>query len=354
MKLEKICMEKDVEAILISNYYNIRYFTGFTGSNGFALITKKGGKYFFTDFRYFEQADNEVIKNGFRVIKAKDGIIDEISKYIKEENIQKMGIEDEEISLKEYKNFEKKFSDVKMIALADSLLRCRMIKSEDEIANIKRAVEIADNSFRELITKIRPGVSERDLANKLEYLMKKNGATDRSFDTIVASGARAAMPHGIASDKTIESDKFLLFDFGAYYNGYVSDMTRTLFFGKKIDKKHEEIYNIVKEAQELGIKNAVAGTKTSELDKIVRDFIIEKGYGENFGHSLGHGIGLEIHEMPTVSQKKDIVLEENMVITIEPGIYIEGFGGVRIEDDVIVKKDKCEVLNKFTKHLTKI
>ena len=181
--------------------------------------------------------------------------------------------------------------------------------------------------------------------------MKINGAEDKSFDTIVASGYRSAWPHGVASNKKIERNEFIKLDFGCYYNGYVSDITRTVFYGDKITEKHIEIYEIVREAQILGLNSVRAGVTGKDVDTVVREFIKSKGYGECFGHGLGHGIGVEIHEMPTLSQAGIITLEENMLVTVEPGIYIEGFGGVRIEDDVVVKKNGCEILTKSSKSL---
>ena len=230
----------------------------------------------------------------------------------------------------------------------------RLIKKDYEIENIKKATEISDIAFAETIKIVKAGMSEKDVAAHLEYIQRNLGAEDKSFNTIVASGYRSALPHGVASDKKIGNNELVTTDFGAYYNGYVSDVTRTFFVGDKIEDKQREIYNIVLEANLLAIKHVKAGMKGSELDKIARDYIAGKGYGDNFGHGLGHGIGLEIHEAPTVSPLGDIVLEENMLITIEPGIYIEGYGGVRIEDDVIVKKDGCVVLNKTSKELLMI
>lgn len=348
--MNEILKRKNIEAILITDYYNLRYLTGFTGSNGMALFTEKN-QYFFTDFRYYEQADKEVKPNGFNIIKSKGKIEDDVYNILSTEKIKKIGIEDKNITLDKYNKFKNIFKNIEFYMLEDEVQKLRVIKKENEILNIKKAVEIVDNSFTEILNYIKEGVTEKELANTLEYIMKKNGADEKSFDTIVASGVRSAMPHARASDKIIEKNRFLLFDFGAYYNGYVSDMTRTVFFGKNIDEKHKKIYEIVKEAQELGLKSAKAGITTKELDGIVRDFIKSKGYGDNFGHGLGHGIGLEIHELPTVSYRTDTKLCENMVCTIEPGIYIEGFGGVRIEDDVIIKKDGCEILNKTKKDL---
>ena len=241
-----------------------------------------------------------------------------------------------------------------MCPLGDSLVKQRLVKKEKEIENIKKAIEISDIAFSETLKIVKVGISEKEIAAHLEYVQRKLGADNRSFDTIVASGYRSALPHGVASDKKVGMNELVTTDFGAYYNGYVSDMTRTFFVGNEISDKQKEIYDIVLEANKMAIKQVKAGMRCSDLDKVARDFIASKGYGDNFGHGLGHGIGLEIHEAPTVSPLGDIILEENMLITIEPGIYLDGFSGVRIEDDVIVKKDGCEVLNKSNKELIMI
>ncbi|RUA07716.1 MAG: Xaa-Pro dipeptidase [Fusobacteria bacterium] len=351
MKLEKLMKEKELDGILITDLINLRYFTGFTGSTGIALVTKKG-RYFFVDFRYVAQANEEVKPNGFEIVKIQRPAEDEIAEILKDEKVVKLGIEDRNVTLSTYNRYIEKFKGVEFVSLGDSFTRIRMVKTEKEIENIKKAAEIADLAFAKIIPLIKEGAVEIDIKNELEYQMKKLGAEGPSFETILASNYRSAMPHGVASNKKLELEGFVKFDFGCFYNGYASDITRTVYLGKTPSEKHLEIYNTVLEAQLLAIKSVKAGITTRELDKIARDYITSKGYGENFGHGLGHGIGLEIHELPNVSGKgEEFVLEENMVITIEPGIYIDGFGGVRIEDDIVVKKDGYEILNKTSKEL---
>lgn len=348
--MKKIIREKNIDGVYITDLYNLRYLAGFTGTTGSAFITEDK-KYFFTDFRYKEQALKEAGTMGFQVVIIERNSIDTISKFIIETGIKKIGVEDNSLRVALYDKIAANFAGIEIVKLGNSIQKLRMIKSEDEIKIVRKATEIADIAFMEIQKDIKEGVSEREIAAKLEYIMKMNGAEDKSFDTIVASGYRSAWPHGVASDKKIEKNEFIKLDFGCYYNGYVSDITRTLFYGDKISAKHIEIYEIVKEAQQLGIDSVIAGITGKELDTIVREYIKLKGYGDNFGHGLGHGIGVEIHELPTVSQAGEITLEENMLITIEPGIYIEGFGGVRIEDDVVVKKNGCEILTKSPKEL---
>lgn len=350
MQIKKYLEDKNVDAILISNEYSLRYFTGFTGSTGIALAFADK-RFFFTDFRYVTQAKIEVEPKGFTVVKAENTIIDTLAEYVKNSGLKKLGIEDLYVTVASYVNYKEKFGEIGFVTLGDTLNKLRLIKTEDEINFIKKAVEIGDKVFEMILPEIKEGVIEKDLAALMEFHMKKLGGDGPSFETIVASNYRSALPHGVASEKAITPEGFVKFDFGVYYKGYVSDMTRTVYFGENPSPKHLEIYNIVLEAQKMACKAVKAGISCSELDKIARDYISEKGYGDNFGHGLGHGIGLFIHEHPSVNGKSDVILEEGMVITIEPGIYIEGFGGVRIEDDVVVRKDCGEILNKTNKEL---
>lgn len=350
--LNKIIKNANVDAVFITDMYNLRYFTGFTGTTGMALATKEGN-FFFSDFRYKEQGTKQVEANGFTFVEVGRNSLDKVKELIDKFGIKKLGFEDLNMTFSYYKKIEELFK-VELVQLGSVLSNQRLIKKDFEIENIKKAIEVSDIAFEETIEIVKAGMSEKEVAAYLEYIQRKLGAEDRSFNTIVASGYRSALPHGVASDKKIGNNELVTTDFGAYYNGYVSDMTRTFFVGDKIEDKQREIYNIVLEANLLAIKHIKAGIKGSDLDKIARDYIASKGYGDNFGHGLGHGIGLEIHEAPTVSPLGDIILEENMLITIEPGIYIEGYSGVRIEDDVIVKRDGCEVLNKTSKELLMI
>ncbi|MGL4308274.1 MAG: M24 family metallopeptidase, partial [Cetobacterium sp.] len=236
----------------------------------------------------------------------------------------------------------------------DDFLKLRMIKKDYEIKIIKESIKIAEEALKSTIPQIKIGISERELCAILEYEMKRRGADKPSFDIIVASNDRSALPHGVASDKIIE-EGFLTIDYGCFYKGYASDITRTFYVGKHPTEKHMEIYNIVKEANERAIEAIKPGMTTKELDKIARDYITEKGYGDKFGHGLGHGFGLQIHEYPFVSSKAtEVTLEPNMVITIEPGIYIENFGGVRIEDDILITKNGYEVLTGVSKEFQEL
>ena len=354
LKLNRIMEQKKADAILITNMLNVRYFSGFTGSTGIALVAGEK-RYFITDFRYTEQAEAQVVPNGFEVVREDRQPLVKVAELLKENNVKKLAIEDSSVSLSQFRSFEKSFEGIEFVDLGDIFLRERMIKTPEEVEIIREAARITDEAFAAIKPLIKEGAVEKDLSTELEYQMKKRGADGPSFEIIVASNYRSAMPHGVASEKKLEEEGFVKFDFGCFYKGYASDMTRTVYLGKNPTEKHLEVYNTVREAQELAVKSVRAGLTTRELDRIAREYIESKGYGEYFAHGLGHGIGLQIHEYPGVSFKaEDIVLEENMVITIEPGIYLEGFGGVRIEDDIVVKKGGYEILNTTTKDLVKL
>ena len=225
-----------------------------------------------------------------------------------------------------------------------------MIKTEQEINIIKVACEIADHAFTHILGFIKPGKTELEVSNELEFFMRKQGATQSSFDTIVASGLRSALPHGVATNKVIEKGDFVTLDFGALYNGYISDITRTVAVGEPSEKL-VDMYNTVLASQLLALEKVGPGLTGIQADAIARDYLKEKGYGEAFGHSLGHGIGLEVHEGPGLSMRSDTVLEPGMAVTIEPGVYLPGIGGVRIEDDILITETGNELLTHSSKEL---
>ncbi len=353
MRLQEIQKEKEIDGLLVTSILNVRYVSGFSGTTGLALIIGDK-KYFITDFRYVAQGEKEVTKNGFEVICENISPLKKVGELLKEKNVKKLGIENQNVTLDQFENFKKNFSDCEYVNLDNIFLKEREIKSEEEIEVIRESIKIAEKALELTIPKIKVGVKEKDIAAELEYQMKKLGADKPSFDIIVASNDRSALPHGVASDKEIE-EGFLTIDYGCFYKGYASDITRTFYVGQNPNKKHLEIYNIVKTANEMAIKAIKPGVTTHELDSVARDYINSKGYGDKFGHGLGHGFGLQIHEYPGVSFKaEDKVLKEGMVITIEPGIYIDGFGGVRIEDDILITSKGYEVLTKIMKDIQKI
>ncbi|UQD52708.1 Xaa-Pro dipeptidase [Bacillus methanolicus] len=345
-KLRSAIEKLGIDGILITNSYNRRYMTNFTGSAGVVLISTENAQ-FITDFRYIEQATKQC--EGYEIVQHKGSLPDEVAKQVKKLGIKKLGFEQDHLSYSSFKAYEKAIG-AELVPVSGVVEKLRLIKTESEIKILKEAADIADAAFKYILEFIRPGVTELEVSNELEFFMRKAGAISSSFDIIVASGYRSALPHGVASDKIIETGDFVTLDFGAYYKGYVSDITRTVAVGKP-DDKLKEIYGIVLEAQLRGLAGIKPGMTGKEADALTRNFIAQKGYGENFGHSTGHGIGLEVHEGPALSIKSDTVLEPGMVVTVEPGIYIPGLGGVRIEDDTLITKDHNETLNHSTKEL---
>jgi Xaa-Pro aminopeptidase len=335
------------DALLITDIENVRYLTGFTGSSGSLLATRGGGT-FFTDSRYTEQAGREVRGVEVREYKKR---FPELASAIIEERFKRVGFEDSDLTCQGYRELKRGLKGVRLVPLKDKLSPLRSRKSKDEIVLISKAVEIASSAFESLLPSIRPGAREDDLAVELECLMRKGGAEGLSFDVIVASGSRSAMPHGKASRKTIRSGDPVVIDFGARYRGYHSDETVTVFIGKVSDR-HRKVYDTVKGAHDRAIDTVRPGVRLSDIDRAARDFIEKEGFGKYFGHGTGHGVGLNVHEWPTISKDSKGVAEEGMVFTIEPGIYIPKAGGVRIEDMVVVTKGGCRVLTRIPKELT--
>lgn len=342
----------DIDALLVTSSSNRFYLSGFKGSSGVLLITKEDA-ILVTDFRYKTQAAEQA--EGYRVVMHTAPIPEEIAKLSKELSIGKLGFEQDNVTYSTYRTYENQLNtdETKLVPVTGLIEKLRLIKDESEIKIVKDAASIADAAFSHIIEFIRPGLTEREVSNELEFFMRKNGAISSSFDIIVASGYRSALPHGVASDKIIETGELVTLDFGAYYKGYCSDITRTVAIGNVSDEL-KEIYQVVYDAQMLGMKGIRPGMTGKEADALTRDYIVSKGYGDYFGHSTGHGIGLDVHEGPALSMKSDTILEPGMLVTVEPGIYVSGLGGVRIEDDALITKDGNESLTSSTKSLLTI
>jgi len=340
-RLQKILKDENLDAFLVTCLPHVRYLSGYTGSNGIMLITPNSSS-FLTDFRYQEQAKEQVKGSKITVVQRDlyTGLPD-VPK-LKSKRI-KLGYESEFVSCKVYRNLKTLLPYCLLVPMEQSVETLTIRKDQKEIESIKKAAEITDLVFSEILNIIKPGLIELDLAAEIEYRMKGFGSSTPYYETIVASGKRAALPHGVASDKKIQRGDFVTMDFGAVWDGYTADLTRTVLVGKATQRQ-KAIYNTVLNAQQYASSKVKAGIKACDLDKVARDIIKKAGYLKYFGHGLGHGIGLLIHDNPAINPTNQQVLEPGMVITIEPGIYIPNWGGVRIEDDILVTPRGYEVL----------
>jgi len=346
--LEEKLIENNINGFIVSKPENIFYLTGFSGE-GIAIITGQKN-HIITDFRYIEQARYEA--TGFEIVEMKPGVSAFLRAYelAKELDLKNIGIESCSLTLKEYEELVANFKNIAVIKTEGLVEELRTIKDNNEISLIKAAQEITDKAFEHILTFIKPGVRELDLVAELEYFLKKSGANKTAFETILISGPKTSLPHGVPSDRKLQQNDFVTIDFGACFNGYCSDMTRTVIIGRP-SEEHLSIYNTVLDAQIKALELIRPGLKGKDVDKVAREYITEKGYGNYFGHGLGHGVGLEIHEAPRLSPNGENVLLPGMVVTVEPGIYIENFGGVRIEDMVVLTENGCEILTCSEKHL---
>lgn len=345
-KLREQMKKVDLPALLVTSQYNLRYLTGFTGTTGLAVITMDNA-YFVTDFRYTEQATSQC--QGYQIVQNFGPIYDEVAKIVKDDHLTAIGFEEDHVSFALYSVLEEIIA-TDLVPINSMIETLREVKDDEELAIIRKACDIADAAFEHILGFIKPGLTEIQVANELDFYMRSLGATGVSFETIVASGVRSAMPHGVASEKVIEQGDLITLDYGCYYQGYVSDMTRTIALGDP-GEKLKEIHQLVLDAQLKVIDAAKAGVTGVELDAVARDYFEQKGCAEAFGHSTGHGIGLEIHEGPNVSKVAEKAFVSGNVITNEPGLYYPGIGGVRIEDDMLVTENGVEILTHSPKEL---
>ncbi|WP_411844336.1 M24 family metallopeptidase [Salinicoccus sp. HZC-1] len=343
-KVNALLEEKNLDAVLIMSDYNRRYLTGFTGSSG-AVVMTKDNRYLISDFRYKAQGREQA--KDFEFVLQDKGLLDFIMEFLESKSCESVGFEGEHVN---FNTFDRLDSTFDLVPLTGEIEKIRMYKTADEVDLIKRACNIADEAYEYILKYIKPGMSELEVRNEVENYMRKLGAEGSSFDMIVASGYRGALPHGTASEKIIESGEMVTLDFGAYYQGYASDITRSFGVGSVSDEM-EKIHDIVLKSQLKSLDEIKPGMTGEEADKIARGIIEENGYGVNFGHSLGHGLGLEVHEMPALSKSSNVKLASDMVVTVEPGIYVDDLGGVRIEDDCLVTENGLEKLSHSSKEL---
>ncbi len=341
--------KQGLDAILISNPTNIRYFSGFAGTAGIIVATATERK-LFVDFRYLEQATQ--MAPDFEPVQSSGQPLSAAVDFLHQMEFLKIGFENEEMTVAEFSRLTERISAEHWQPI--QLDEFRVVKSATEMEKIAFSAGIADSALDKLLSFIRPGVTEQALAATLEYEMRKLGSEQPSFETILASGPRAALPHGTASKRVVETGDFVVIDFGAVWEGYHSDITRTFCVGKA-SRRQRQIYETVLTANLAGLSAIRPGVLCREVDRVARDIIAAAGFGLNFGHGLGHGVGLEIHESPRLSKTADETrLEPGMVVTVEPGIYLPGWGGVRIEDLVVVTEAGCRILSQTRKELLEL
>ncbi|HPW51306.1 MAG TPA: Xaa-Pro peptidase family protein [Spirochaetota bacterium] len=351
MKLKRfreIASGRDVYPYLIFDLKNIRYLTGFEGSNAFLLIYPDKA-FFITDSRYEEYAGG-ILTNEYEFVLQEKSFYDTLSRVISEGE-KNLYLEEHSASFSNYNELKKKFPQLKIESGGSIVNELRAVKNADEIEKIRKAVKITDECFSHLLSTIRPGITEWDIVMEAEIFSKMKSARRMAFDTIAASGKNSSMPHYFPSpSKILQNGENVLIDMGCEFEGYNSDLTRTVFLGE-IPEELRKIYSVVLESQRRAISAAKPGMSAGELDAVARDYISANGFGSNFGHSLGHGVGLDVHEAPAVKGGGEMILKSGMVITVEPGIYVQGCGGVRIEDVILIREEGAEILTSADKDI---
>ncbi len=356
-RLRQSLAARKLDALLISQPENRRYLSGYTvpdhgiaESSGLLLIQRQGTPYLITDSRFHEQAENEA--RGYEVVLHSKGILALLKKLLVEFGIRKLGFESDytlHSTAEKLLDLGRK-QNIDIVPVGGIVERMRLIKSEEEIERIRRSVHLNEEVFQQVHQSLHGTETEIDVALKISALMRSKGAERESFETIVAAGAASSLPHAVPGNQRRIKNSPLVIDMGLVLDGYCSDMTRSFYFGKA-DKKYMEIHRIVRRAQKQGIAAVRAGVSAREVDNAARRVIDEAGYGKFFGHALGHGVGVAVHENPRIAPRSRKKLKAGMVITIEPGIYIPGWGGIRLEDMVVVREDGCENLNSDTTSL---
>ncbi len=350
-KLRTSIAERRLDALLISQPENLRYLSGFTGSSGWLLISEQSA-ILATDFRYVEQAKEE--SPDFEIIQTKQELRDWLPGLVSDLGWHKLGFEANFISYEGYHKLTKAIKtkpvNLELVPTTGIVEQLRSIKEPEELGFITKAVKLADAAFEQAKGIIRPGITEKEAAWEIEKFLRQEGSEGMPFEIIVASGPNSALPHARPTEKIIYSGEPVLIDMGARISGYCSDFSRTLFLGKA-DKTFQEIYNIVLKAQTTAIERVESGMDASQADQLARSVVEQAGYGDAFGHGLGHGVGLAVHEFPTLGPSSSDSLADGMVFTIEPGIYLAGQGGVRIEDMVVLENGKAKVLTRAKRDL---
>ena len=339
---------KDVDGLLLTSRYSRYYAAEFDIAEGVAIVTAKGCRYF-TDSRYIESAENGIQGFEVLVVDSQNTYKQRLNTAIADFGVKVLGFEEEYLTVAELRNYEKNL-DAKLIGKNEAIHNFRGVKEPWELDIMRKAQSITDKAFSEVIGRVKVGMTEKELQAELIYCLLKNGADGMAFDPIVVSGPNTSMPHGVAGDRVIQEGDFITLDFGAQYKGYCSDMTRTFAVGYATDEM-KTVYETVLKAQLAGIAASKAGVIGKEVDAAARKVIEDAGYGAFFGHGYGHSLGMEIHEAPSPNARSERAMEENMIASAEPGIYLPGKFGVRIEDVVIFKENGCENITHSPKNL---
>jgi len=348
INLRKVIRHLNADGALIWKLINVRYFAGFTGTTGVCLVTPNKAL-FITDSRYTVQAQQQVVPYGFEVVTIRDRNR-EIADLVHDLGLNSLVFEDQTMTVAEHYEFTRLLEDVDLVPAGGRFEEIRWFKSADEIVKIRNAVRVQEEAMEAVLPLIVPGAVESDIAFQLEMEMRKRGASGPSFDTIVGSGPRGAMPHGVASDKVIQAGELVVLDWGCIVDGYCSDQTLTVSVGEPSDPDAKKVFEIVRQAQAASIAATAPGVAMTDIDKAGRDIINAAGYGHTFGHGTGHAVGLEIHEEPRANTVSKATAQPGMVFTVEPGIYLEGRFGVRLEDIVLVTSSGCERLTTMHKN----
>ncbi len=349
-KLRRLIRKAEAEAMLVTNETNVTYLTGFTGDSSYLLLWADRGEVMLSDARYTTQLEEECSGLQLEIRPPSTTILELSEKVINKAKITKLGIEADTMTLSQAAAFNKLLPKVELVSTSGLVEELREVKDKEEIGEIRKAIRLAEQAFAVVRAAMRPEQTERAIAHALENQIRLFGGDCCSFRPIVAVGPRAALPHYRSGWKKIDEDEFVLIDWGARDTLYVSDLTRVLVTGR-ISPKLQRIYGVVLKAQQAAIKAIRPGVAAKKVDAAARRVIERAGFGKKFGHSLGHGIGLQIHEAPRLAEKQDKPLKAGMVVTVEPGIYLPGWGGVRIEDDVLVTRGGHEVLSNVPKEL---
>ena len=344
-----VMKQMDVDAVIIKGMDNIYYLTGFRGSEGSLLVTK-GDVVLLIDFRYLTHAAE--VTRDVTIVETRDKE-HPLATLSERYGIKRLGFDSFNTTYQAYQRWKESVPEIELVPIGAELESIRAQKDPEEILAIRRAIQLATEAFTLMLEKIAPGRTEKQVAAELDHAMRSLGAEGPSFETIVASGARAALPHAQPTDKALQKGEAVIIDFGCQLDGYASDETCTITLGEP-DQKLKDIYQVVDEARRKGIRGVRSGVPVRELDALVRGTIEEHGFGEYFRHGTGHGLGIAVHEAPAITAKTDTLLEENMVITVEPGIYIPHVGGVRMEDVVLVGENSSEVLTRLRKDLLQV